>query len=77
MAHGTLRFAGSHMAVYYGQCRSVENIKYCIDVESLSYQGYKETQSSNEDLNWEHDVLLLDGEKTRKCRKVLMPFCWA
>ena len=47
----------------------MENIKYCIDVESLSYQGYKETQSSNEDLNWEHDVLLLDGEKNTEVQE--------
>ena len=54
----------------------MENIKYCIDVESFSYPGYKETKSPNEEENWEYDVLLLDGEKkTRKCKKVLMPFC--
>ena len=56
----------------YGE---MENIKYCIDVESFSYPRYKETKSPNEEENWEYDVLLLDGEKTRKCKKVLMPFC--
>ena len=50
----------------YGE---MENIKYCIDVESFSYPGYKETKSPNEEENWEYDVLLLDGEKNTEMQE--------
>ena len=50
----------------YGE---MENIKYCIDVESSSYPGYKETKSPNEEENWEYDVLLLDGEKNTEMQE--------
>lgn len=50
----------------YGE---MDNIKYCIDIESLSYQGYKDTQGRNEDENWEYDVSLLDGEKATEIQE--------